>query len=200
MDLIDKLTQYWHGLLRCFEPEFFHHRERDKPDNNERIIFDKETFQPFYVVDYFEKQYELKGTKERYKFLVKNIDTDESCIYDILTLDTKFFTHDNYRKYYDEHVNKVNNVPYVMWCKYGHKGDGISFVQQISEDEYLYLMHYYNEEEPDSQEKHIIRMNMKEILECDKDPDAYMNRMRNMKDYMKPPIGYEYLKGQGKVY
>lgn len=200
MDLIDKLTQYWHGLLRCFEPEFFHPRERDKPDNNERIIFDKETFQPFYVVDYLENQYEIKGTNERYKFLVKNLDTDESCMYDILTLDTKFFTHDNYRKYYDEHVNKVNNVPYVMWCKYGHKSDGISFVQQISEDEYLYLMHYYNEEETDSQEKHIIRMNMKEILECDKDPDAYMNRMRNMKDYMKPPIGYEYLKGQGKVY
>ena len=199
MDLIDKLTQYWGGLMHCFESKFLQLRERDKPNDNERIIFDKETFQPFYVVDYLENQLEIKGTNERYKFLVKNIDTDESCIYDILTLDTKFFTHDNYRKYYDEHVNKVNNVPYVMWCKYGHKSDGISFVQQISEDEYLYLMHYYNEE-TDSQEKHIIRMNIGEILECDKDPDTYMNRMRNMKDYMKPPIGYEYLKGQGKVY
>ena len=198
MDLIDKLTQYWGGLMRCFEPEFLHHRERDKANNNERIIFDKETFQPFYVVDYLENQFELKGTNEKYKFLVKNLDTDESCMYDIITLDTKFFTHDNYIKYYLEHVDKVNTIPYVMRCKHGHKSDGISFVQQISEDEYLYLMHYYNEE-TDSQETHIIRMNMKEILECDKDPDAYMNRMRNMKDYMKPPIGYEYLKGLGKV-
>lgn len=43
-------------------------------------------------------------------------------------------------------------------------------------------------------------MNIGEILECDKDPDAYMNRMRNMKDHMKPPIEYGYLKEQGKVY
>lgn len=193
MDLIDELTQYWGGLMHCFESKFF--RERDKPDNDERIIFDKETFQPFYVVDYLENQCEIKGTNERYKFLVKNLDTDESCMYDIITLDTKFFTHDNYRKYYDEHVDKVNTVPYVMWCKHGHRSDGISFVQQISEDEYLYLMHYYNEG-TDSQEKHIIRMNMKEILECDKDPDAYMNRMRNIKEHMKPPIGYYYLKGK----
>jgi hypothetical protein len=198
MDLIDKLTQYWGGLIRCFESEFLHPRESDKPDNNERITFDKETFQPFYVVDYLENELEIKGTNERYKFLVKNLDTDESCMYDIITLDTKFFTHDNYNKYYHEHVDKVNTIPYVMWCKNGHKSDGISFVQQISEDEYLYVMHYYNEG-TDSQEKHIIRMNMEEILECDKDPDAYMNRMRNMKEHMKPPIGYYYLKGQGKV-
>lgn len=198
MDLIDRLTQYWGGLIRCFESEFLHPRESDKPDNNERIIFDKETFQPFYVVDYLENQLEIKGTNERYKFLVKNLDTDESCMYDIITLDTKFFTHDNYNKYYHEHVDKVNTIPYVMWCKNGHKSDGISFVQQISEDEYLYVMHYYNEG-TDSQEKHIIRMNMEEILECDKDPDAYMNRMRNMKEHMKPPTGYYYLKGQGKV-
>jgi hypothetical protein len=199
MDLIDKLTQYWGGLMRCFESEFFHPRESDKPDNNERVIFDKETFQPFYVVDYLENQYELKGTNERYKFLVKNIDTNESCMYDIITLDTKFFTHDNYFKYYLEHVDKVNTIPYVMWCKHGHKSDGISFFQQTSEGDYLYLMHYYNEE-TDSQEKHIIRMTIGEILECDKDPDAYMNRMRNMKDHMKPPIEYGYLKEQGKVY
>jgi len=199
MDLIDKLTQYWGGLIRCFEPEFLYHRESDKPDNNERIIFDKETFQPFYVVDYLENQYELKGTNEKYKFLVKNLDTDESCMYDILTLDAKFFTHDNYFKYYLEHVDKVNTIPYVMQCKHGHACDRISFVQQTSEDDYLYVMHYYNEE-TDSQEKHIIRMNIGEILECDKDPDAYMNRMRNMKDHMKPPVEYDYLKGQGKVY
>lgn len=198
MDLIDELTQSWNGLMRCFEPEFFYHRESDKPNNNERIIFDKETFQPFYVVDYLENQYELQGTAEKYKFLVKNLETDESCMYDILTLDKKFFTHDNYIKYYLEHVDKVNTIPYVMWCKKGHEGDCISFVQQISEDEYLYVMHYYNEG-TDSQEKHIIRMNMEKILECDKDPDAYMNRMRNMKEHMKPPIGYDYLKDQGKV-
>ena len=198
MDLINELKQYWGGLLHCFESERFQIRERDKPDNNERVIFDKETFQPFYVVDYLENQFELPGTKERYKFLVKNIDTDESCMYDIITLDKKFFTHDNYEKYYLEHVDKVNTVPYVMWCKHGHKSDGISFFQQISEDEYLYLMHYYNEE-TDSQEKQIIRMNMEEILECDKDPDAYMNRMRNMKDHMKSPIDYGYLKALGKV-
>ena len=198
MDLIDELKQYWGSLLHCFEPGFLQVRERDKPDNNERVIFDKETFQPFYVVDYLENQFELHGTKERYKFLVKNIDTDESCMYDIITLDKKFFTHDNYEKYYLEHVDKVNTVPYVMWCKHGHKSDGISFVQQVSEDEYLYVMHYYNEE-TDSQEKQIIRMSMKEILECDKDPDAYMNRMRNMKDHMKSPIDYGYLKALGKV-
>lgn len=198
MDLINELNQYWSGLIHCFKSKLFQLRERDKPDDNERVIFDKETFQPFYVVDYLENQFELPETKERYKFLVKNIDTDESCMYDIITLDKKFFTHDNYEKYYLEHVDKVNTVPYVMWCKQGHKSDGISFFQQISEDEYLYLMHYYNEE-TDSQEKHIIRMNMEEILECDKDPDAYMNRMRNMKDHMKSPIDYGYLKALGKV-
>lgn len=198
MALIDMLTQYWDGLVRCFEPGFFHHRESDKPNNNERIIFDKETFQPFYVVDYLENQYELQGTNERYKFLVKNLDTNEDCMYDILTLDTKFFTHDNYTKYYLEHVNKIDTIPCVMWCKRGHKCDRISFAQQISEDEYLYVMHYYNEE-TDSQEKHIIRMNMEEIHECNNDPDAFMNRMRNMKEHLKPPIGYNRLKEQGKI-
>lgn len=197
MELFDMLTQYWGGLMRCFAPGPYV-RERDKPDNNERIIFDKETFQPFYVVDYLENQFELKGTNERYKFLVKNLDTDEDCMYDILTLDKKFFTHDNYDKYYSEHVNKVNTIPYIMWCKHGHNCDRIGFVQQISEDEYLYVMTYYIEE-TGSQVKHMIRMNMEEILECSKDPDAYMNRMRNMKEHLKPPIGYNYLKDQGKV-
>ena len=95
MDLIDKLTQYWYGLMRCFEPEFLHHKESDKADNNERIIFDKETFQPFYVVDYLENQYELKGTNERYKFLG-------------WTQDKKAVIAAN------KNVAKLVNVPYVF--------------------------------------------------------------------------------------
>jgi hypothetical protein len=191
VNIYDILTQFWGGLIGCFE-------DSHNSNPNNRIIFDKQTFQPFYVIDYLQNQFELPDTVERYKFLVKNLETDESCMYDIVTLDKKFSTYDNYAKYYIDHANKVNEFPYIMWCKKGYKCDRISFVQQTSEDEYLYVMHYYDEE-TDRQEKCIIRMNTSDLLECKIDPDAYMKRMRNMKDNMKPPVSYDYLKNQGKI-
>jgi hypothetical protein len=124
------------------------------------------------------------------KFLVRDLeDSGERNSFNVLQLDEKFYTHDDYEDYYEKYKNKVASFPCIMKGESG----SFTFAQKISDEEYLYIMEYYDEGSNEDK-KDIVRMTMNEILECNKEPDEFMKRMKNLKSNLHVPKSYDVFK------
>ena len=186
----EEISFRWEPLVRIFRPYDFSYQKETEPDLDQRIIFDKNTFKPFYVESCIDDVFAEHDPLLKFKFLVRDLeDGGERKSFNVLQLDEKFYTHDEYEDYYEKYKDKVASFPYIMKGKSG----SFTFAQKISDDEYLYIMEYYDEGSNEDK-KDIVRMTMHEILECNKEPDEFMKRMKNLKSNLHVPASYNVFK------